>query len=79
MARFKKELKPSVWVFQHDGIRFEFTSLDAAIAYVRGFKSGWGKAAPIRLFDFCFVNDIVGATAREYVYGKIASRSEKRI
>lgn len=39
MVATTKHLAPSVWVFKHDGLRFEFTSLEAAVAYVRGFKS----------------------------------------
>jgi hypothetical protein len=39
MVATAKQLVPSAWVYRHDGLTFEFTSLDAAIAYVRGFKS----------------------------------------
>jgi hypothetical protein len=34
-----QHLSPSIWVFRHDGMNMEFNSLEAAIAYVRGFKS----------------------------------------
>lgn len=81
MSRYKQlELKPSVWVFQHDGITFEFGTLDAAISYIRGFKSGWSTGNKVtHLLDFCFVNDVVGATTRNTIYGQITNRSEKRI
>lgn len=81
MSRYQQvELSPSVWVFQHDGITFEFASLDAAISYIKGFKSGWSSDnKPKHLMEFCFVNDIVGATARNQLYGQITNRSEKRV
>jgi len=81
MSRYQlSELKPSVWVFKHDGITFEFPTLDSAISYIRGFKSGWSTGNKVtHLLDFCFVNDIVDATTRTSFYGQIATRSEKRV